>query len=968
MIHLGSAALIGRDDELADLREVFKSVQAGQPAAVIVAGEAGIGKTRLVDEFAVEAGVAGARVVRGQCVELDGEELAFAPVAGVLRGLLAELGSERLIELAGPGSAPLGAILPEIEMAPDSGAGRGRLYELITSLLERVAGDGPLVVVIEDLQWADGPTRDLLRFTVRSIAAPVLLLLTCRYDEIGRGHPVRGLLADLEQTRRVARVDVTRLSREQVSAQLTQVLDREVGPDQAEWVFERSEGVPFYVEELAHVEDHAGHGALPESLREVLLVRVESLSEPAQRLLRVMSVAGQRIGHAKLEAVAGYDITTLDAALREAVSAGVIVVDGNGYRFRHALLHEAIHTDILPGEKARIHVGYARTLEEHNQLVPDGHSATAIAHHWYSAHDVDNAFRWSLSAANELISNYAHATAQVMLERALELWDQIDDPIGVSGGTRGDLMARAAYEAYASGERDRAVALTKLALKQIDEAKEPERAGVLLAQLGRFTGKSGLGGAVELLERARRLIPADPPTVARAEMLDLLAGMLMLEWRFEEALQVADEAEHTARGAGADPLVASAQITRATVWCDQGDPEPALRVLEQMRPMVDDHPTILLRCYVNLSHVLCLVGRFHDAVKVAKTGRERAEAIGRRRTLGSMLAGNAAEPFLELGEWESASQLIEQNLAHHPPGEHYIQLLEQHARLRLWQGDIEAASRLSAEALRRLSRRRYYPQSRAYHARLAAELALATDQFAVAWEAGAQELRDSPRLVPGQHLPVAFAAAAALGGLIRTGAVSSEAAAEDIAWLGGLTRELSSTWPLPVWLSLTEAELTGHDVAAWQHATDHLAASEGPVYLIPYAGYRHGWALLRAGESDHAAQVLRGAHDDAVRIGTDLIRRRIEELIRRERVVLPGSEQPEQPEQAAELSLGLTTREREVLALIAAGRSNREIGEALVISTKTASVHVSNILAKLGVSSRGEAAAYAYRSGLTGSG
>ncbi|NDL59636.1 ATP-binding protein [Phytoactinopolyspora mesophila] len=963
---MGSPALIGRERELEDLREVFKSVQAGEPAAVLIAGEAGIGKTRLVEEFALEVGAAGARVLRGQSVDMDGEELAFAPIVGILRALMPEFGPERLVELAGPGGQALRALLPELgHNAGDGTAGRGRLYEVVTSLLERVAAEDALVVVIEDLQWADGPTRDLLRFMIRSlIAAPVMLLLTCRDDELGRGHPVRALLADLERIRRVGRVDLARLGRDEVAAQLSAVLDREIAPDQAERVFERTEGVPFYVEELAHAADDAGPVALPESLRELLMVRIAPLSEQTQRLLRVMALGGHRVDHAVLEPVAGYDVAVLDSALREAVSMGVIVVDGDGYRFRHALLHEALHGDMLPGENARVHAAYARTLEKQPHLASDGQAATAIAHHWYFAHDVERAFRWCLNAAAELVGSYAHATAQVMLERALELWDRVADPAEVSGGGRGDLLARAAEEAYAAGERERAIALLEAALDHVDEAAEPRRVGVLLSQLGKMKGRSGRADPVATLVRACELIPAEPPSAERAEVLGWLAGILMLEWRLDEALRAADEAEEAANAAGVRQLIAAARITRGTAWADQGRTEEALAEFERARELIDDEPMTLLRYYINLSHVLGHAGRFREAVQTAKKGQERAEAIGRKRTFGSMLVGNAVEPLFELGEWESAEQLVHQGLAHHPPGQHYIQLLLFNAWHALWRGDYDTGERVLAEANDRASRRVLFPQLQMDHLRVTAELALARHQFAKAWDMVVTELRDANHVpVPGHELPLFFTAARALAALIRTGAVTAESTAADMQWIRTGTAQISASWPGNVWQVLTEAELAGPDVAAWRHAIEALSAAEGPVYLVPYAQYRLGWALLGSGERHGAVEALSHALDGARQLGAGHVVQQIDDLTRSERLTMtPESAAGE----AAGGPAGLTAREREVLDLIAAGRSNREIGEALFISAKTASVHVSNILAKLGVSTRGEAAAVAYRAGWIG--
>ncbi|WP_129670173.1 ATP-binding protein, partial [Phytoactinopolyspora endophytica] len=848
------SAMIGRESELSELRTAFKGVLAGEPAAVLVSGEAGIGKTRLVEEFTAEAAAGGALVVVGQSVELDGEEMAFVPVIGLLSGLLARLGPDRVIELAGPAGHALTALLPELGGTPDQAAeGRGRLYEVVTTLLERVAADRPLVAVVEDLQWADGPSRDLLRFVVRSmIAAPVLLVLTTRADEVGRGHPLRPLLAELDRTRRVVRLDVGRLSREHVADQLHGIVGRDVDQEHVERVFERSEGVPFYVEELANVDHHAGHAQLPSSLRDLLLVRIEPLPEPTQKLLRLMSLAGQHIHHAMLEAVAEYDVPALESSLRDAIAAGVIVVDGDGYSFRHALLREAVHDDVLPGEHARLHARYARTLEERPDLVPDGRVAAAIAHHWYFAHDVERAFTWSLRAADELVGVYAHASAQLMLERGLELWDQVDDPETVSGGTRVDLMLRACLEAGEAGEDERATALARAALEYVDVESEPVLAGEVLGWAGRMMCRTGMPGAVDKLRRAAELIPPSPPSVTRAQVLESLAMMLMLEWDFDEAFRVCDDAEQAAAAAGADHLVASARITRGSVLSEHGNADDAMAEFARARSVETDVPGILIRYHVNVSHALNLFGRYREAVQVATEGKARATEVGRGRTQGSMLAGNAAEPLLALGEWDRAERLITRGLELRPAEEHVGHLHNLRGRLALWRGDLETAERILADLRAGIASKATYPQHSRYVARSYAELLLARGDYDGAWAAVTEVLRGPGKADgPGFDLPLAFVGARAIAERIRSGGLGEEEA-DDVDWLRSTADRLAANSSVPLWRLLVEAELggrgcTGHDATRWDDVLAELARAEGPVNLISYAGYRTGWALLEAG-------------------------------------------------------------------------------------------------------------------------
>ncbi|RIQ32532.1 LuxR family transcriptional regulator [Jiangella rhizosphaerae] len=955
-----TTGLVGREAQLADLRAAHAVACAGEPVTVLVGGEAGIGKTRLAEEFVAEVAAAGTRTVAGQSVPLDGEGPAFAPLVGALRGLHAEFGAQRLLELAGPGGETLAGLVPELGVAPAEGPeGRGRLYEVVTSLFERVAADRPLVVVLEDLQWADSPTRDLLRFLVRGVRdAQLMLLATYRSDELHRGHPLRPLLAELDRLRQVRRIELPRLDADEVVQQLRELLGRPPERAHVDRVIKRSEGIPFFVEELAHAD--GGCAELPGSLRDLLLVRVEPLSEETQRLLRLMSAAGNRVDHSVLEIVADEQSGPLETALREAVSAGVIVVDGDGYAFRHALLREALHDDMLPGEHARMHARYAQALEAHPELMPNTPTAAEVAHHWYSAHDVERAFAWSLTAADELVRSYAHATAQQLLERALELWDQVAEPEQVAGSDRLDVLIRAATEAYAAGDFERTLSLVKEALRLVDRAADPARAGWLLALQGNVKNRLGRHGAIEALMEARELIPAEP-SVQRAEALDWLATMLMLDWRFDECLVIADEAEQVASAAGLERIVASAQITRGTAWVHMGDADKALAELRLAGPTATADPDHLHRYFVNLSDAYTLLGRYRDAVDVATEGYEHARKRGRKRTSGVVLAGNAAEPMLALGDWERAERMIERGLELVPPPNHERHMIGLQAWLGLWRGDVDAAA-AAVERLRAgMTRRVVLPQDSRLVARLEADVALALDDAERAWATVTGEIGAHPdAAVPGYDLPLAFAGAQALGARIRA-AGGDDGFASDAAWLRALTEQAARGWPVGVWTVLIDAELAGRggtDAETWERALAALRAAEGPVHLVPYAGYRLGQALVAAGDRDGALDALRQAAAAADALGAGLFRGWIGAFSRRAQLPLvSGVPAPPAPS-------GLTVREHEVLRLVAAGRSNREIGEELFISAKTASVHVSNILAKLGASGRGEAAAIAHRDGL----
>ncbi|WP_162606113.1 ATP-binding protein, partial [Jiangella aurantiaca] len=510
-----SPAMVGRDEQLGGLRSALASATSGVPVTVVLGGEAGVGKTRLVTEFAAEAERDGTRVIVGQSVNLGGDGLAYAPITGALRELAAQLGTDALLAAAGPGRAALTSLLPDLPRRGDEPAGtsQGRVFEAVTGLLEQVAADRPLVLVLEDLHWADRATRQLLGFAVRALgSARVLVVGTYRSDELSRDHPLRLLLAELERVRTVHRIDVPRLTEHEVAEQLTALAGARPPADAVRRIHARSEGVPFFVEQLADLDDGT---TLPESLRDLLLVRVEQLSEDSQRLVRLLAVGNDRVGHDLLAAVAAVDPDALDRTLREAVSANVLRVDGDGYAFRHALVREAVHDDLLPGEHARLHALYAATLERRLESGAGPRRAVTAeaAHHWFCAHEHEKSFAASLRAAAEARSLAAYDEAQRNFERALELWDQVPGAAEKAGFDHVELLARTASAANNAGEVDRARALVEAALTEAraaGDAVEPSRLARLIGFRALLLSELGLPGATDEMRRALELIPPDP--------------------------------------------------------------------------------------------------------------------------------------------------------------------------------------------------------------------------------------------------------------------------------------------------------------------------------------------------------------------------------------------------------------------------------------------------------------------------
>ncbi len=370
----GGPRMVGRLEQLDRLRGLLDQVVEQGSRFVLIGGDAGVGKTTVVEAFAAEltGSLADRRasLVRGQCVPLGGDGLPYAPVAGAVRGLLHRFGRERLLEWAGAGRDGLGVLLPELVGVPtDTESIRLRMFEAVARLLEHASASGPLVVVMEDIHWADESTRHLLRFLVRALTdAPVLLLATYRTDELTRRHPLRPFLAELGRVAGVVRLELPSLDRAEVAQLLTQLLGHPPSRAVVDLVHRRSQGVPYFVEELASSATR-GCVDMPDTLRDALIVRVQALSEGAQETLRLAAVAGNRVDHELLEAVAQQPPEELEATLREAIDATVLTVDETGYAFRHALLREVIHDDMLPGQHARLHARFAARLEERPELL-----------------------------------------------------------------------------------------------------------------------------------------------------------------------------------------------------------------------------------------------------------------------------------------------------------------------------------------------------------------------------------------------------------------------------------------------------------------------------------------------------------------------------------------------------------------------------------------------------------------------
>jgi tetratricopeptide (TPR) repeat protein len=574
-----SPTLVGRVEELQALEAARKRAADADPAVVLVGGEAGVGKTRLVAELAARCTTDGIRVLVGGCVPLGDGALPYAPIVEALRTLLAEVGVGAVRELVGPAWPELARLLPALgEPGPPGQAAQARLFELLLGLLGRLGEQAPLILMVEDLHWADRSTRDLLAFLVRNLRRErLLVVVTYRNDE--PSHQRLGpYLAELNRADRVGRLELARLDQAQTVAQLVGILGTAPAAELTDAVFARSEGNPFFTEELLG-SIRAGSSELPATVRDLLRGRILALPEPARQVLAVVAVAGRRVPHRLLAAVAGQDDDTLVAMLRTAVAGQLLVTQPgeDGYEFRHALLREVVDADLLPGERVRLHGQYAKALTDRPELAggPPAVAAAELAAHWDGAGEPARALPARVAAGLRAEHARAFAEADRHYQRALELWEQVADPDRPAGLDRVDLLTRGAEATAQTGTSDRAIGLLEQALGHLDRVSDPVRAARLLSRLGihRHTVLDH-DAALAAFGEAERLLAGFPPSAEQAAVLADHAHGLEAVGRPQEAIPLLEQAITVARLVGAKAEEASAL---ATLACCLDSPEEVER-------------------------------------------------------------------------------------------------------------------------------------------------------------------------------------------------------------------------------------------------------------------------------------------------------------------------------------------------------------------------------------------------------
>ncbi len=957
---------VGRAAELEVVGRAVADARAGSPSLLLVGGEAGIGKSSLVRWGAELAGV---DRHLGRCVHLGGEVIPLAPVADLLRQ----------VRRAAPGpwgdSPTLVALLDGA--SPGAGAGAGGLepggaFGAVLDLVARLGADRTALVGFEDLHWADPMTWNLLEFLARNlIDEHVVLVGTYRADAVWSDPVLGRRLAELARLDGVHRLQLTGLDRAEVDEAVTGLLGVPAPAALVDDVLARGQGNPFFTAEL--VAAQVAGEAIPAGLADLLSTEVAELDERTRTLLGALAAIGRDVDHDLLREAAGLDEDALEKALRTARDARVVEVDPDtaAYRFRHALIGEVVYRDLLAPQRRRIHRRVADVLlgRPASASGPGGGAdeAAELAFHLDRAGDGPAAFT-ALLAAADAAQAVAPRTALGHLERALELWDEAGE--AAAGTARGDRLWQAAELASGTVGNQRAVELATTALQfgapPLGEAWGHERLGRYLWTSGRLDES-----AVEF-ERAAALVAAAPSGPGVAATLAGLGQADLMRCRFEAADRWCRQLFDLVPEASLDPAAwTMGRRVLGVALAALGRPEEAVA---RCREAVEAAPTAQARALarIYLASVLVDVGACPEAVECAVAGVAEVDRAGIDRSTAGYLDAVAAEALLRLGRWDEAGGL----LARHPEPDDLpvgeLRLGRARALLAAGLGDRPRAEAALADLGAQPVDAWHQPLVDAavaeVHLVLGDAEAAATQAAAGARSSGGATAVWAPR----------FALLRALSGVEH--ALDAQARQEPVdvpAVVAGLReaiddaaatgRRADGAPPTPdavARLALARASLTrltGPDPEAWAAAAD-LAEGAHDAWLAATARLREAEATVSTGDLARAAAALQEAQARAAALGSPPLLDAIAAVARRSRLSVEAPPAVVLAKGTAD-GLGLTAREAEVLARLAAGDTNRQIGEALYISEKTASVHVSNILRKLGVTSRVDAAAIAQRLG-----
>jgi DNA-binding CsgD family transcriptional regulator/tetratricopeptide (TPR) repeat protein len=942
-------------------------------------------------------------MVRGECLPLAGT-LPLLPVADVL-GELARLDGGGLLAAAldaAPGwvRGEVGRVVPGLGAGGGTGLGgqdgewsRERLFAGVAELLAVVAGRSASGVglVVEDVHWADSETLDFLTFLVRAgRRGPVRVVVTCRGDEAPVAAHVAGWLAQLRGGAGVEEIRLGPLSRAEVAEQAAALAGGLVPARVIDELYTRAEGNPFFTEQLvaAALAGEAAEGGLrvpaglPARLAELLAARSGRCAGEARAVLAGLAVAGRSLGEDVLGVVTGLEAGAVRRGLRELAEARLLAEDTSdgGHRPRHALLGEAVAGRLLPGERVVLHERAARALA----AAGDRALAAEVAGHWQAAgHPAEELpARVAAAQAAERVFGYAQAAAH--WQRAIELC-QAQPDAAAAGIDVPRLHVQAIDALYRSGDNMRAGLVAEEAYRRFAGHADPGTAAVICHRAAFFRSAVSPGG-LPLMEEALRLFEQAPPSFDHANaVLDYATIFLLyVGGRLQASRTALNRALEIAEAAGATALIPRILSAIAYGAFMRGEVEEGFAALERgwaLARAAQDGPALVLLA-VTESDALLKLGQYQRAADMASHGFDAARQAGLEAwEMASVLAANAAEALLALGRTAEAAALIDPLTTGPPDGGYWVVQVAR-AEIGLLRGDTDAAAgrwqliyALPAIISKVIFAYEWAPRAvevslwagrpgevlqetrRALALFKGTDLTILSGRLLTAGMRACADLAEQSRARRDQ--PAAADAVAAADGLVTWVERMGGAPFTDHRYVAAIPAE-RATW------DAEQTRVTGpSDPDAWGGAAKAWQ-DLGCPHRAGYAWWRQAQAQLDAGQPATAAtEAVRAAA--AAADGHAPLLAQIHTLAERARISLQPSSAAEPaapPPAPGPTPYGLTDRELAVLRLLAAGRTNSQIGAELYISHKTVSVHVTNILRKLGVSGRVQAAALAERAGL----
>ncbi len=591
----------GRVDVYETLLTAWKETLEGARRAVLVSGEPGIGKTRLVTELVRYAHELGTTILWGRCDEELGAP--FEPFAEALRHYAQSVAPDRLRAEIGPLGGELTRLIPELAawvpglaapMPADADTERHRLFEAVTDFLAEMSHTDAVILVLDDIHWADKPSLLLLRHLLRSGASMRLFVLaTYRDTDLDRTHPLADVLADLRQEPGVSRLDLVGLDASEVTALMESTAGHDLdepGADLALALQRETEGNPFFVGEvLRHLAESGvlvqregrwtsdftlGDVGLPEGIREVVGRRLSRLSDAANRALALAAVIGAQFDLAIIEAAGGPQGDELFDALDEAVQHTIIrEVPGTvgRYTFAHALMRSALYEELTTNRRVRMHAQIAVALEARLAHRIDEH-LDELAYHFTEgalAGDANRAVEYCRRAGERADNELAFESAVTHYDRALSAFELIDVTDLI---VRCDLQIALAIALFNAGDERRrdAVFAAAASARALADSERLAAAALVLTMGGGTSDAQFDGELVALLEDALAAV-GDAPTGLRAQLLSSLATELQWSPQVERRMHLASESLTVAR-ASQDPLALTLVLTRGWVLLDGSQP------------------------------------------------------------------------------------------------------------------------------------------------------------------------------------------------------------------------------------------------------------------------------------------------------------------------------------------------------------------------------------------------------------